>query len=654
MEFYNRKVKFIYKKDDINPEDVFIDSLAEREEDDFYEKKFEVPLSRNVPRIFLIIIFILIAIIFFTDFKFQTLDSGKFLAQAQKNKFIFQKIKAERGIIYDKNFNQLVFNQPSFDLVVEKNDLPKGEERKKTLKEVSAIIGKRLEDVEAEIDGSKESKVAVLENIDHQTLLILETKISGLKGFSVENNTVRGYSDGEIFSPILGYLRKTGEKTGVESYYDDVLKEKPGEILGEKNAKGDLLSQKIVSSPESGRNLMLWLDSDLQKKVYQEIKMSMEKNGAKVGAGVVLDAKSGGVLAMVSFPGFDNNLFSKGMSAEDWAAIQQNPENPLLNQSISGAYQTGSVIKPLLSAAALEEKIISPETQIDCHGYIEIKNKYNPEIVYRYNDWKVHGLTNMRKAIGQSSNVYFYTIGGGYKDREGLGPTRIKKWLQLFGWGNKTGIDIPGESDGFLPDPDWKKEKMKESWTDGNTYHYSIGQEFIKVTPLQVAVSILPFANGGKLLKPKVAKGILDADKNLAEEFNPEVVRENFVDEDNLKVVQEGMRQAVTNGSCTDWLNSLPFKVGCKTGTSQIGKIDPADGKDFMDAWVMVFAPYEDPEIVLTFLVREVKKAHGAILPPTRAVLEWYFSRNNQEASESQNNEPQNLENSQNENPQVE
>lgn len=623
-----RRIKFT-SRDKIEPEEIFLDSLVQKEENDFFEKKFEVPLSKNVSRGFFIFILVLVFSLFITDFKFQVLEKAQFLALAEKNKFIIHKLGAERGVIYDRNLKRLVFNQPSFDLVAEKNALPKEpQEKLKILKEVSGIIKKNFEALKKEIEESQESEVSISENLDYQNLLILETKIQELPGFKIRNNTVRDYLDGKIFSPLLGYKRKTSGGTGLENYYDDVLKEKPGEVLAERNAKGDLISQKVISLPESGKSLVLWLDSQLQEKIYQELEKSMQNNNANIGAAVALDAKTGGVLSLVSFPNFDNNLFSKGMTTEKWKSIQQDPLNPLFNQAISGGYQTGSTIKPLLAAAALEEKIISPDKKInDDQGKIVVKDYWNPGKVWEYNDWKIHGLTDMRKAIAESCNVYFYTIGGGYGEQEGLGPSRIKKYLELFGWGNKTGIDLTGESDGFLPDPDWKKEKLGKPWTDGNTYHYSIGQEYIRVTPLQVAASFLPIANGGKLFKPKVAKGIFDSNKNLVEEIKPEIIREGFIKEENLEVVRQGMRQAVINGTCAPELNNLPISSACKTGSAETGKRDPIDGKKFFDGWLVVFAPYDEPEIVLAIVVKDVKKTHQAVLAPAQAILEWYFTR---------------------------
>jgi penicillin-binding protein 2 len=632
LNLAKKRIKFS-SLDEIAPEEIFLDSLAQKKENDFFEKKFEVPLSKNISRIFFAFIFVLISVLFINNFRFQVLERDKFLALADGNKFIIQKVRAERGIIYDRNLRQLVFNQPSFDLVAEKSNLPKIEQEKfKILKEVSGIIKKDFATLKKEIEESRGAEILVSENLDYQTLLILETKIRELPGFQIKNNTVRDYLDGEIFSHVLGYKRKTGRTAGLENYYDEALKEKPGEILRERDAAGNLISQKIVSLPESGKSLILTLDSQLQKKIYEELGKALESAGVKVGAAVALDPKTGEVLSLVSFPSFDNNLFSKGMSTKDWELIEK--ENLLFDNAISGGHQAGSTIKPLLAVAALEEKIISPDKKIDASegtGKIVIRSRWDPNKFQEFTDWKIHGLTDMRKAIAQSVNVYFYTIGGGYGDQDGLGPSRIKKYLELFGWGNKTQIDLPEEKGGLLPDPEWKKtyfkEKVNQIWYDGDTYNLSIGQGYLKVTPLQMAVSYLPIVNGGKLLKPKLAKGILDSNKTLVEVIKPEVIREGFIKDDNLEVVRQGMRGAVTNGSCTDWLNNLPFPTACKTGTAQTGKFDPADKKNYFNAWTVVFAPYDEPEIVLVIFVKEVKKAHPTVMPVAKSVLEWYFSR---------------------------
>jgi penicillin-binding protein 2 len=229
----------------------------------------------------------------------------------------------------------------------------------------------------------------------------------------------------------------------------------------------------------------------------------------------------------------------------------------------------------------------------------------------------------MRKAIAESCDVYFYTIGGGYKNQPGLGPSRIKKYLELFGWGNKTQIDLPGESEGFIPSPTWKKETKKENWWDGDTYNLSIGQGDILITPLQVATAFVAIANGGTLFQPQVVKQIIDNNKNVIEEIPSKILRENFIDPENLQVVREGMRMGVTGEGAplasASSLNYLPVKVAVKTGTAETSK------PNYYHKWITVFAPYDDPQIVLTIMIESVRDTQPTAIPVAKEVLNWYF-----------------------------
>jgi len=383
-------------KSDIEPHEVLLDKLAQRKEEEFgiSEKKFEVPLLKKILLGLLIFTLFLILVLFAKTFQLQVIQGEKFSALAKGNKFIICQTQAARGVIYDKDLSQLIFNQLSFDLVCQKTDLPKeNNEREKVLKEVSGITKKNFEELKQKIEESKESIVPISENLDYQTLIILETKIAELPGFQIKNNTVRDYLSGSSFSHLIGYKRKTGERTGLEKFYEEVLREKPGEILTERDAKGNVISKEIISLPESGDSLVLWLDAELQKKIEEELEESLNRVSSKIGAAVALDPKTGGVLALVSLPTFNNNLFSKGMSPEEWEAIQEDPLDPLFNRAISGGYPTGSAIKPLIASAALEEKIISPQKKINCRGVIEVPHQYIPEIIYKYRDWKIHGWT---------------------------------------------------------------------------------------------------------------------------------------------------------------------------------------------------------------------------------------------------------------------
>jgi len=646
MEKYlkNKKIKTKFKED-IEPHEILLDSLAKKKEEELgiFGKKFETPLFKRVFQGFFYFSILLLFLLFLRTFQFQVIEGKELLDRASDNKYIFHKIQAQRGVIYDRNLKQLVFNRPSFDLVCEKNNLPRSElERKKVLNEVSQILKIKPESLEKIISEAAESEdltFPVFRNLDNLTLLILETKIGELPGFEISENSIREYSDGEDFSHLIGYMGKIkteelkGEsefysifdyvgRDGVENFYEKVLRKNPGKIRIERDALGNIISKEIISLPESGKSLVLYLDSDLQKKIKETLERKVKEVGAKGAAVVALDPKTGGVLAQVSLPGFDNNIFSKG----DQEKIREllDPKNDrLFNRVIKGKYLTGSTVKPLIASAALEEKIISPDKKINAQGKISVQDQWNPEKVWEYKDWAVHGWTDMRKAIAQSVNVYFYTIGGGYGDQKGLGPTKIKEYLEKFGWNQKTGIDLPGEAEGFIPDREWKKRTLGQGWWDGDTYNLSIGQGFLQITPLEVAASFVPIANGGKLLKPQIVQKIVDEGKNTVKEFESVILKESFIDPENLKVVREGMRHAVTGENSpkasATLLNSLPVSAAAKTGTAELGG-------DYYHNWVTVFAPYDDPQIVLTIVIEKVKGVKVATLPIAEEVLEWYFS----------------------------
>ncbi len=613
-----------------------MDSLAKKKEEELGipEMKFEKPLSRNVLIGFLTASFILLGLLFFKSFQLQIIEGKDYSMLSERNKFTFQKIAAERGVIYDTKGRQLVWNKPSFDLVLDKTNLSEN-----SLKEVADILQVNFQELKNLVDESDVQELLIARDIQLPILIILEARMGDLPGFRIQNNTVRDYRAGTAFSHIIGYTGKINReefaenpdfytifdwvgRTGIERFDEEVLRKNPGKVRVERDALGNLISQDVVSLPESGNSLVLWLDSELQEKIREELEKKILELGAKGGVGVALDPKTGGVLAMVSLPDFDNNLFQQ--SSEELSPLLQDSRQPLFNRAISGKYLTGSTIKPLIAASALEEQIISPQKQIYSSGAIEIPHRYDPEIVYKFRDWAVHGWVDMKKAIAQSSNVYFYTIGGGFGDQNGLGPTKIKEYLELFGWGSKTGVDLPAEADGFLPDAEWKQRVFGEGWWDGDTYFLSIGQEYLQITPLEVVSAFSAIANRGKLLQPQVVKEIVDSQKNTIEAFEPKIIRENFIAPENLEIVRQGMRQAVTGENSplasAVILNSLPVPAAAKTGTAELGN-------DYFHNWVTVFAPYEDPEIVITIMVENVKGVQAAVLPVARDVLQWYFSK---------------------------
>jgi len=627
---------------DIETHEVFLDKLAKAKEQELgiSEKKLEVPLQEKISYV-LLFIFLLIEVIFLSKtFYLQIVEGKRLYTAAENNKGNESLIIPERGIIYDINLKKLVSNFPAYDLVCDKRFFSYSSTQ--TIGEInliSQILGLNPMELKKKIEDSKSSEIIISEGLDHENLLVLESEINELEGCRIAQNTMRNYQYGQIFSHILGYMgRINGDeysdlegyaindkigKLGIEKYYEDYLRGVPGQSRTIKSATGEKEQKERILEPIAGNNLVLNINADLQKKVYEALEASIKNLGSKKGAAVAIDPRTGAVLALVSYPSYDGNLFSSGISSEDYSLIEK--EESLFNRAIQAKYPTGSTIKPFEAAGALQENIISPEKQINDIGYIEIKSKYDPNVVWRYGGVTPHGWVDMREAIAVSSNIYFYTVGGGYEDQKGLGPARIKKYLELFGWGKKTGIDMPNEFEGFIPTPEWKQQNIKEPWWDGDTYNLSIGQSYLEVTPLQVALAYSAIANNGTLYKPQIINRIIESEQNneiLLKTFLPEVIRKNFIEQKNIQIIKEGMRDCVQESyGSAYYLNSLPVDVAAKTGTAETGR----DG--YYNAWISTFAPYENPEIVFVATIESVEGLRSATLPVAYDVLNWYFSK---------------------------
>jgi len=641
----------------IEPQEVFLDDLAQKREFDFgiSSKKLEVLLSRKILKVFFVFIIILISWLFATTFYLQAIEHDKYLSLSEKNKFIIGSIQASRGVIYDSQGEQLVFNKPSYDLFFNREKSAEIswqgiEEVSKIIKEDASEIEKKINPFEFKLGLNKaeglevDKMVLISENLDYQELIVLEARIADFPGFLINKKEVRDYKDGEIFAHIIGYtgrinaeeLKNSPEAytshdyvgiAGIEKSYEEILRKNLGKMQIEKNALGKEISREVASLPKSGESLVLWLDSELQRKITQELEKKLEEIGAQKAVGIAINPKTGGIMSLVSLPSFDNNLFNQGTDSEELQKLlkDENNEEYFFNRAIAGRYATGSTIKPLIAIAALEEKIIAPLKRIFCQGKIIIPNRYNPENSTEKNDWATHGWTDMKKAIAESCNVYFYTIGGGYEEQKGLGPSKIKKYLELFGWGSKTEIDLPGEDSGLIPSPEWKREIKNENWWDGDTYNLAIGQGDVSITPLQETLAFVPIANYGTLYKPQIVRQIINKEENLSQDIEPEILIENFIDLENIEIVRQGMRQTVTGenspkATATSF-NSLPVAAAAKTGSAQTSR------PHYYHNWITVFAPYDDPEIVLTIMVEDAKDVQGAPLPIAKEVLNWYFSK---------------------------
>ncbi len=615
-------VKKIKKRaQEVHIEDIFLDRMIKEKEakEDVEKRKLETPL-RKINFVFLLFLgIVVIGTLLSYSFSLQVLKNEKYEVLAQENKYIIFNFTSQRGIIYDRNMKPLVDNEASFDLY--------------------------------------QAEKLVKEDLTHQELILFETSSDKQEDLAVKKRTNRHYQEGTALAHILGYTGKisaqelaqkddyqisdyTG-KEGIERSYEEVLKEKKGELQIERTAQNKEISREIISYPESGDSLILNLDLDLQQKSVEFLQGVIKEVESEKGVVVAMDPRSGEVLALISLPDFDNNLFAKGISQEDLDEINNDERMPQLNRGVGGLYPTGSTIKPIIALAALEEGIITENKQLYAPLELCIPHQYSEEATC-FADNAFHGWTDIRRAIAESINPFFYMLGGGYeapsrdseffddklpRDFEGLGANRLVKYLELFGFGTSTDIDLAGELAGRVPSPEWKEayfgNPQTQKWYLGDSYNLSIGQGYLLATPLQLASAFVAIANKGTLFVPQVLRAILPADSSGEQRMEPEIVRQNFISENSLKIVREGMRQAVTSGAgSAHSLNYLPVKVAAKTGTAQMY---PA--REIYNNWIVAFAPYDEPEIVIVVLIEEVEGMRIAAQKVARQILEWYFSR---------------------------
>lgn len=376
----------------------------------------------------------------------------------------------------------------------------------------------------------------------------------------------------------------------------------------------------MIKSPESGNNVILNIDMALQKKTAEVLNSVIKDTDAKSGTVVAMNPNTGEILTMITLPSYDNNIFSRNLSKEEYNNLLKDPNVSFLNRAISGEYAIGSTIKPVIAAAALKEGIITPEKSIYCEGGILLGDGTIK------NDWKAHGYVDLNKAIAESCDVYFYTIGGGYGNIKGLGINNIVEYLELFGLGKKTGIDLSGEISGFIPTPEWKKEKTGISWYPGDTYNISIGQGYLKATPLQLAIFTSAIANGGKIVKPQIVKSIVRGDGSVIKEFSPEIIAEDIIDENVLGDVRTAMKETIVSPDGTAHsLSYYNFTSAGKTGTAETST------RKSYHSLMIAFAPYENPEIVVSAIIENVAYEKLFINVIVRQVLDYYFNGEKEE-----------------------
>ena len=373
-------------------------------------------------------------------------------------------------------------------------------------------------------------------------------------------------------------------KDGIEEKYDEILRGVLGVKLMERDSQGNAISESVQVLPQNGQNLTLTIDSKVQSYLYTAMESVAKERNFEGGAAVIMDVASGNILAMASVPEYRSKVLSEGGPASLINGYINDKNKPFLNRAISGLYAPGSVVKPFVALAALNEGIISPEKKIFSAGQISIPNPFFPDKKSIFKDWKAHGWVDMRHALAVSSDVYFYEIGGGYQDIRGLGINKIHEYAKKFRLGEKTGVDLEGEAEGTVPNPQVKEKNNPDdpAWRLGDTYISAIGQGYFLTTPIEMAVYASSIANNGKIVVPRLVKN---------ENFYPEVPQKNAgIPEEYFKIIKEGMRMAVTEGTAQG-LSYPDLKIAAKTGTAEVG-----GKKNFSHSWIIGFYPYENPK----------------------------------------------------------
>lgn len=614
-------------------EETFLDAHQLAQKDFSWSQRLERPIpEKNLKRAGWVF-FAILAGAFLRESYLVIFKNSEYSAKAKTNYVKEIWDRAPRGIIYDSKNRALVKNTLSFNLVMIPAELPRDKNSQENIVKALAVLTKlaeaEIKNQFGNIDRFSFRPLLVLEDLNHDELLTFKSQLENLPGLKLEENFKREYEGHGLFSQVLGYTgRVSGQdvkdnqeylltdvvgKNGLELQYDDYLRGRHGVTMVETHASGETGRVANSHPAQPGQNLVLFLDADLQKKLTEAMSQVLAGTGLARAAAVVLDPKSGGVLAMQSLPTFDSNIFASRLDQNTFNELFQNSNQPLFNRVVGGVYPPGSTVKPFIGVGALQEKVVNNQTTVDDKGFITAGGQV-------FKGWKALGVVDIYKAIAMSSNIFFYSVGGGYGPIAGLGPERIADYFKRFGFSKSTGIDFPSEASGFVPTPDWKRAAKHEGWFVGDTYNMSIGQGFVQVTPLQLALATTAVANRGVLFKPRMVKSITDHSGSHVKNIEPEVLSKNFVDPESLEIIRKAMHETIISGSARSLAN-LPGSAGGKTGTAQTGV-----GHN-THAWFTVFAPYEDPKIVLTVLVENGGEGSSVAVPIAREVLEWYLAR---------------------------
>jgi penicillin-binding protein 2 len=625
--------------------------------------------------------------------RLQTVRGEYYQQAADVNRFRLELNPAPRGVIYDRRGHLLVRNMPQITVSIIPAYLPEDEmERRTLLFKLADLIDMPLTSpapsrlargvIQPAIEPDPEPKPGILDVLEEAKLapyrpallkvgvprevaMVLEEEHLDWPGVLVQVQAAREYLDGSLTAHLLGYVGPIPAEqaeayesrgydpnqnqvglTGVEYSFEEELSGQDGQKLIEVDVAGREVQ--TVGEPKAavaGDNLRLALDLDLQQKTQDALTKYLKTYAKKQAVAVAMNPQTGEILAMVSLPSYDNNEFTGGISLEAFQALQDDPNRPLVNHAISGQFPPGSAFKIVVAAAGLEEGVITPDTRYHCGGILWLPNRFYPEdpsLAQPFYCWihqsysGGHGTLGVISALGQSCDIFFYQVAGGYRDRiQGLGEERLGYYAELFGVGATTGIDLPGEAPGLVPTARWKRINYRESWVTGDTYNMAIGQGFVLSTPLQLLSAAAAIANGGTLYRPQIVREVVDGEGNIVRAFAPDVIRQLPVSKENIDIVRQGMRAAVDGPGATAYAIRVPgVAVAGKTGTAEFFSDRNKDGIPDRDrnghlpthAWFVTFAPYENPEIALVIFIYGGGEGSTVAVPIANEILNYYFS----------------------------
>lgn len=584
--------------------------------------------------------------------RMQILQHDEYEVRAESNRLRTIPELPARGLIYDRYGEQLVENMPIFSAAIIPADVP-GDAFLNVVAGVSELTQVPPEEIARDVLKALESDdpftpVVIKPDIDEETAFLLRERVPELPGAEVIVESVRSYPYSDLISHFLGFVGRIDEaeyedlrsrgyllndslgKAGVEYVYEAVLRGSPGYRKVEIDAAGEEINLLRQVEPRAAGNLILTLDVDLQRQVERYLR---EAQGDSLNAAaVVMDVNTGGILSMVSLPSYDNNILTDPVDQDALQPLYEDPAKPMVNHAISEVHPPGSTFKQVTGTAALQEGVASPSTTITSHGLITVEDEYNPNRTWIMRDWAALGTLDFYHGLAMSSDVYFYYLSGGYYQGgeeifEGLGVQRLAAYAREYGLGGLTGIDLPGEAAGLVPDPAWKEETFGEGsvWTLGDTYNFGIGQGFLTVTPIQMVRAVAAIANGGDVLVPHVLDSVVDEEGTTLRQAEREVSHTLNISPANLGIMQEALRQAAVYGPARTGASSQ-VTIAAKTGTAEFGQ-PLADGTyPNSHAWYTAYAPFDDPEIaVVVFLEQGVGATNAG--PVAKRIFDYYFDR---------------------------